>query len=31
MALSLEKYATGAYPFPKDDINPVDKDEQWGK
>jgi len=31
MALSLEKYATGAYPFPKDDINPVDKDEKWGK
>jgi hypothetical protein len=31
MATSLEKYGTGAYPFPKDDINPVEKNETWGK
>lgn len=31
MSTSLEKYATGAYPFPKDEINPKDKDEKWGK
>ena len=31
MAISLEKYATGSYPFPKDDINPADKNEAWGK
>ena len=31
MAISLEKYATGGYPFPKDEINPIEKDEKWGK
>ena len=31
MAVSLEKYATGSYPFPKDEINPSEKNEQWGK
>lgn len=31
MATSLEKYATGGYPFPKDEINPIEKDEKWGK
>jgi hypothetical protein len=31
MALSLEKYGTGAYPFPKDEINPTLKNEVWGK
>lgn len=31
MAVSLEKYTTGGYPFPKDDINPTEKDEKWGK
>jgi glycerol-3-phosphate cytidylyltransferase-like family protein len=30
MAISLEKYARGGYPFPKDEINPKDKDEKWG-
>jgi hypothetical protein len=30
MAVSLEKYARGGYPFPKDEINPKDKDEKWG-
>ena len=29
--ISLEKYATGSYPFPKDQINPTDKNENWGK
>lgn len=31
MAFSLEKYGTGGYSFPKDDINPVNKDKKWGK
>lgn len=31
MALSLEKYATGSYPFPKDEINPKEKNEDWGR
>jgi hypothetical protein len=31
MALSLEKYSTGDYPFPKDEINPKDKNEDWGR
>ncbi len=31
MALSLEKYSTGSYPFPKDEINPKDKNEDWGR
>lgn len=31
MAVSLEKYATGSYPFPKDEINPKEKTPEWGK
>jgi hypothetical protein len=31
MAISLEKYGTGAYPFPKDEINPVEKNDEWGR
>jgi hypothetical protein len=31
MALSLEKYGTAAYPFPKDEIDPEEKDEVWGQ
>jgi len=31
MAVSLEKYGSGSYPFPKDEINPKEKDEQWGR
>jgi len=31
MGLSLEKYGTGAYPFPKDEIDPKEKNEIWGK
>jgi len=31
MAFSLESYTKGGYPFPKDDINPADKNEKWGK
>ena len=31
MAVSLERYSTGGYPFPKDDINPKLKDEEWGR
>lgn len=31
MAVSLAIYNTTSYPFPKDDINPADKDELWGK
>jgi len=31
MITSPKGYATGAYPFPKDEINPSDKDEKWGK
>ena len=31
MALSLVKYGTGSYPFPKDQIDPKDKNEEWGK
>ena len=31
MAVSLEQYTTGGYPFPKDEINPKDKNEKWGK
>ena len=30
MPISLEKYNKGAYPFPKDDINPLEKKEDWG-
>jgi hypothetical protein len=31
MAISFEKYGAGAYPFPKDEIDPKLKDEIWGK
>jgi len=31
MALSLESYSKGSYPFPKDEIDPKKKDEQWGR
>ena len=31
MALSFEKYGSGAYPFPKDDIDPKEKNEEWAK
>jgi len=31
MALSLVKYGSGNYPFPRDQINPKDKTEEWGK
>jgi len=31
MALSLLKYGSGNYPFPRDQINPKDKNEEWGK
>ena len=31
MATSLAKYASTAFPFPKDDINPADKNEEWGR
>ena len=31
MSLSLEKYATGSYPFPKDEISPVEKTAEWGR
>ncbi len=31
MGLSLEKYGTGAYPFPKDEIDPKEKNEDWGR
>ena len=31
MGLSFEKYATGSYPFPKDEINPKEKNAEWGK
>jgi len=31
MPVSLEKYTKGGYPFPKDDINPKEKNEEWGK
>lgn len=31
MALSLEKYATGDYPFPNDEINPKEKNMEWGR
>jgi len=30
MAISLEAYTKGGYSFPKDDINPLDKNEKWG-
>lgn len=29
--MGFEKYAKGGYFFPKDDINPTDKNEKWGK
>ncbi|MGD0341567.1 MAG: hypothetical protein ABSA76_07660, partial [Bacteroidales bacterium] len=29
--ISFDKYATGAYPFPLDEINPKKKDEDWGR
>ncbi len=31
MPPTLQKYATGSYPFPKDEINPKEKDAKWGK
>ena len=31
MEFSLEKYGKGAYPFPKDEINPTEKNEKWGR
>jgi hypothetical protein len=31
MALSLVRYSNGSYPFPKDQINPKEKNELWGK
>lgn len=31
MAISLEAFTKGGFPFPKDDINPTKKDEEWGK
>jgi hypothetical protein len=31
MAVSFEKYGTGAYPFPKDEIDPKRKDKDWGR
>jgi glycerol-3-phosphate cytidylyltransferase-like family protein len=31
MPISLEKYGTGGFPFPKDEINPKLKDEEWGR
>lgn len=31
MAAVFEKYTTGDYPFPKDEINPKEKDEEWGR
>lgn len=31
MALSLESYSTGSYPFPKDDIDPQKKNAEWGR
>lgn len=31
MAVSLDKYATGSYPFPKDEINPKEKTAEWGR
>lgn len=31
MAVSLSQYTKGGYPFPEDDINPVKKNENWGK
>ena len=31
MALSLVKYGSGNYPFPRDQINPKEKTEEWGK
>jgi hypothetical protein len=30
MALSLEAYTKGGYPFPRDEINPIEKNEKWG-
>lgn len=31
MAVSFDKYGSGSYPFPKDEINPKEKNENWGK
>ena len=31
MAISLESYGTGAFPFPSDEIDPVQKNEAWGR
>jgi hypothetical protein len=31
MAFSLETFNTGSFPFPKDEIDPVEKNEKWGK
>lgn len=31
MAISLTAYSKGSYPFPKDEIDPAKKDDNWGK
>lgn len=31
MAVSLEKYGSGSFPFPKDEINPKEKNAEWGR
>ena len=31
MAVAFEQYTKGGYAFPKDDINPDEKNEKWGK
>lgn len=31
MPISRDQYTKGSYPFPKDDINPEEKNELWGK
>ena len=31
MPLSIAKYVSSGYPFPLDDIDPKDKDKEWGK
>ena len=31
MSLSIAKYVSSGYPFPLDDIDPKDKDKEWGK
>jgi hypothetical protein len=31
MPLSIAKYVTSGYPFPLDDIDPKEKDKDWGK